>query len=1030
MQGKSLVKFLLILLVLVCIVQCSFMLPTRKAEAAADQYAERIAETAPEADRYAIKKNARMEYIDSISGEEIFSIPLLKSYTYDELKKQQLALGLDLKGGHSATLQVDLREMLDNLSGNTKDETFIAALNEADAALSNSQSDYITLFAQAFRNQGSNKDLSRFFYKKLSNDINIKSADGEVISVLRRKANETVGLTFDLLKQRIDKLGVAQPNISLDAARDLIQVELPGIESPERARNMLNASAKLEFWNTYRVTDPEISRAISQIDNVLSSKVDGIETDPSLQDAIEYDTLMIDEMDADGNPTGNQVPQITERKKDDFGSQGPFSRMISLNGAGAQYASTVVGIADKNKKNAIDDMLADPDVRALFPNNVKFLWSKSPFADYETKVPTKKYELYLIKMPSGSNKPLLEGDVVTQSDQGPDPTTGEIKVNLAMNQKGSRVWADMTTKAAQQGNREVALTLDDEVISAPRVNGPITGGRTEISGNFNIAEASDLSNMLEIGKLPASVKTIQESTVGPSLGQENINKSFISLVAGVGLLVVFLLFYYGGAGIVSIITLLANLFFIFGALASFGTVLTLPGVAGIILTIGMAVDANVIIFERVKEELRSGKSTLASISDGFKHSYSAIIDANVTTLLVAFVLFYFGLGPIKGFAVVLIIGVLCSVFTAVLVGRLIFEWWTAKGNNVSFWNGMSKNMFANMQIDWIGKRKIAYVISGTLILVGLVSMFTKGFDLGVDFKGGYSYNVQFDQSLDIDPDVIRDGLTATFGETPIVKSVDTENTFNIVTSYLINDNTEGAQEKVLNALYEGINGISGGSMSMDQFKNIDSQAGTHVISSSKVGPTIADDIKKSSIYAGVIALLLIFLYIFIRFNKWQYSLGAVAALFHDSLIVLGMFSLLYNVLPISMQIDQAFIAAILTVIGYSINDTVVVFDRIREYLGIYTEKSTDEILNLAINSTFSRTVITSLTTLLVVVILLIFGGDSIKGFALALMIGILVGTYSSIFVATPIVRDLSDELKVRKKKAEKKSSFSRAAGKV
>ena len=533
--------------------------------------------------------------------------------------------------------------------------------------------------------------------------------------------------------------------------------------------------------------------------------------------------------------------------------------------------------------------------------------------------------------------------------------------------------------------------------------------------------------MTATGKLPAKVDIVQESNVGPSLGRANINRGVFSLLAGLGIVLVFMILYYGGAGIVSIVALFANLFFIFGALASFGTVLTLPGIAGIILTIGMAVDANVIIYERVREELRVGKSLLASIEDGFKNSYSAIIDANLTTILVAIILAWFGLGPIKGFAVVLIIGVLSSLFTAVLLGKLMIDWWSiSKGRKITFWTGWSKNMFANMKIDWIGKRKIAYVVSVTVITLGLASIFTKNFDLGVDFRGGYSYTVEFADDIDVDIESIRTAVVEVFQTNTVVKSVNVSNTYNIVTSYLVDDTEDDAKNRVTEALFQGINSLHGGTLDIDRFKSADATGSTHITSFYKVLPTIADDITKSSFYAGLFALLAIFLYIFVRFNRWQFSLGAVAALFHDSLVVLGLFSIFWNVLPFSLEINQAFIAALLTVIGYSINDTVVVFDRIREYLGIYTNKSTDEVLNMAINSTFSRTLITSFTTLIMIIMLLVFGGGSIKGFAFAIVVGVIVGTYSSIFVATPIVRDLTKELKGRKT-TDSRKHFSRAA---
>jgi len=634
----------------------------------------------------------------------------------------------------------------------------------------------------------------------------------------------------------------------------------------------------------------------------------------------------------------------------------------------------------------------------------------------------------MIKKESGSDVAPLLGDGVVQATSQPDPTTGDVEISLSMDQNGAQTWGQMTTAASQDNNREIAIVLDNEVVSAPSVRVPIMNGSSSISGDFSIQEGQDLASILEIGKLPAKTEVIQQTVVGPSLGEQNIKDSSRSLLIGLLLLVVFMILYYSSGGIVAIIALIANLFFIFGALSSLGTVLTLPGIAGVLLTIGMAVDANVIIFERIREELRAGKTLRTSIADGFKHSYSAIIDANVTTILVAIVLAYFGLGPIKGFAVVLIIGVISSLITAVLMGRLLIDWWTGSGREIAFWTGWSKNWLANLNIDWLGKRKMAYVISGVLLIASVGSILTRGFEFGVDFKGGYSYNVELNDAVDVGADDLRASLQTAFDGAPTtVKAVDLANTYNITTSYLIDDTeNENPDSLATLALYNGISEVAGGNETFDQFRNPDG-SGTHITSSSKVGPTIADDIKKSSYKAAIFALILIFLYIFLRFSKWQYSLGAVAALIHDSIIVLGIFSLFHGILPFSMEIDQAFIAALLTVIGYSINDTVVVFDRIREFLGIYINRSKTEVVNMAINSTVSRTVITSLTTLFVVSILFVFGGGSIKGFAFALLVGIIVGTYSSIFVATPIVHDLTDEMAT--KKVEKRRSYSKSKAK-
>lgn len=1021
MQGKGFVKFLLVALTAVCVLQYIYMIPTYRVEQKADKYAQRavanLEEGSPE--QISSLRTFRGKYLDSMSSEKIFSIPWLKDFSYSELKGQNLALGLDLKGGYSVVLQVNMRQLVDDLSGKSKDPTFLQALANAEEALKSSQSDYVTLFVQEFVKIAEGKNLARIFMSKNSkirDEITASSSNGDIQRILRDKTSNVVNLTFTRLKQRIDRLGVAQPNVTLDAGRDLILVELPGIENAERAETFLTASAKLEFWDTWNLTDPGIYPAFAQADELLKNKF-GIETNSS----ILLDTTVSYVYDSTGTVI-DSTEEIVESAAPQINT-GPILSKLRLNPV---VKTANAGLVNRNQRDTLLSLLALPEVAALFPNNLKFLPGADPTVD-ANRIPTSDYEIFLIKTVPGTDTPLIEGDVITDAGQSPNPLNGQIEVTLGMNSKGTADWAQMTGRAAPNQD-QIAIALDNAVVSAPSVsNGAITGGRTSITGNFNIAEATDLASILEVGKLPAQLDIVQANTVGPSLGKQNISKSFKSLVIGLLIVLVFMVLYYGGAGIVSIIALLANMFFIFGALASIGTVLTIPGFAGIVLTIGMAVDANVIIYERVREELRSGKSLLASIQDGFKNSYSAIIDANVTTILVAIILAWFGLGPIKGFAVVLIIGVLSSLFTAVLLGKLMIDFWTqSKGNSMSFWTGWSKNIFADLKVDWIGKRKIAYVISATIIILGIVSIVTRGFDLGVDFTGGYSYNVQFAENVDIDAQDIREALTAPFGGEPVVKSVDVSNTYQIVTSYQIDNTDKGAGELVLNKLYEGVNTLVGGGLSLDGFKESDIEGSTRITASNKVGPTIADDISRDSKYAGIFALLAIFVYIFIRFNKWQFSLGAVAALFHDSLIVLGLFSIFWNRIPgLALQIDQVFIGALLTVIGYSINDTVVVFDRIREYLGIYTNKSTDEVLNLAINSTFSRTIVTSLTTLFVVLVLLLFGGGNIKGFAFAMIVGVIVGTYSSIFVATPIVRDFSKELQA-KRRTETKKHFSKA----
>ena len=1029
MQGKGIIKFFLVVLTLMCLLQYFYLLPTAKVEKNAESYAQSLAaNVADQAEKNEVISAARSAYLDSMSSEVIFSIPMLKKYTYEDLKNAQLNFGLDLKGGMSVVLQVDLKDFLLNVSGFSKDANFNAALDNAEKAQANSQADFISLFADEYKKVAPNGSLRNIFARgTLKEDIGTKNSNADIIQLLRETATQTVDLTYKRLKERIDELGVVQPNVSLDAARDLILVELPGISNPERARGFLANTAKLEFWKTYRISDNNnILGALQEADRKLG--VAGGTTEEAAAD-FTVETKYNYSYDDNGNITDSTSYQDTIRNvANPLNSGGPLLSLLQLNGqtgAGVSYPLTVVGVAAKNKIDQINKYLEQPNIKSLFPKDLKFMWGYSNIDYLTDEVTQPMYELYAIKT-ARQGKALLEGDVVTGATSNPDPTNGEITVSLQMNGEGARRWGQITTEAAQDNNREIAISLDNKVVSAPRVNQAIMGGSSAISGDFSQQEGDDLAKILEIGKLPAQTRIIQEQIVGPSLGAENISRSLNSMIIGLALVLFFMIAYYGGGGIVSIIALLANLFFIGGALANFGTVLTLPGVAGIILTIGMAVDANVIIYERIREELREGKSTLAAIKDGFQQSYSAIIDANVTTILTACVLAYFGLGPIKGFAVILIIGVISSLFTAVLVGRLMINWWTEKGNDMSFWTGFSKDAFSNLSIDWLGKRKIAYGISGFIIVLGLVSMFTRGFELGVDFKGGYSYNIQFEQGQNISANDLRTALASEFGKEPIVKAVSTQNTYNVTTDYLITDASEDAANNVMSALFNGVNGLVGGNLNKDQFKNPNG-IGAHVTSSNKVGPNIADDIKTSSFYAAILALLFIFFYIFARFNRWQYSAGAVAALFHDTLVVLAIFSLGHGFLPFAMTIDQAFIAAILTVIGYSINDTVVVFDRIREYMNLYTSKTKEEIINGAVNSTVSRTVITSLTTLFVVAILLFFGGSSIRGFAFALFVGIIVGTYSSVFIATPIMSDLSGDLKPKKSKkgSSTESAFKR-----
>ena len=995
MQSKGVVRFFLIALTIVCLYQYLLVIPTNGIESDARAYADECSGKNPKLGW----QGCYAQYLDSLSTETVFEIPLIKKFTYADLKKSQLAMGLDLKGGMSVLLQVDLSDFLKSLSGNSTDPAFAKALDRATELQKTQQGDYISLFAQAWKELGEGRSLASVFARNEASGIKFDAPDADALNTIRTLANGTVDETYKRLKQRIDKLGVVQPNVSLDAARDLIQVELPGIDNPQRAREMLQSQAKLEFWETYRIQDEGIIQGFTGADDLLKAN----RATQSGQ-VIEKDTTYVFPTGADGQPdtTKEKIPQITDRLNTDSVA-GPLISLMSLNGQGG----SVLAWVDKNKMRQVTEYLEREDVKAKFPADLGFRWSRKPVDDAQgaTESLNGKFELYAVKKRPGSDNAPLDGSVVTAARADPDPTSGEIQVSLQMNNDGAKIWADMTTKAANNGNREVAILLDDEVVSAPRVINPITGGSTSITGGFALEEAQDLAQILQVGKLPAGTLIIQESQVGPSLGADNINKSLVTMVLSVLFLCAFMVLYYNKGGWISVIALLANIFFILGTLASMGTVLTLPGIAGIVLTLAAAVDANVIIYERIREELRNGLQMAKAVTTGFSRALPAIIDANFTMILTAFVLIYFGLGPIKGFGTVLLIGIICSMFTAVLVGRFITEWWIEKGRDINYSRPWSENWLVGFHFDFIGNRKKAYIFSLILIAIGVGSFFTRGFELGVDFKGGYSFNVAFEKPVDIEQ--LRGPLATAFGGNPIIKAVNTANTYNITTSYLIDEQGGDVMDRVSAKLHEGLT-AAGVSSNLESFKNT-SSTGTHIVSSSQVSATVADDIRNSSFSAGIWALSLIFLFLLIRFRRWQFSLGAVLSLLHDALVMLTFFSLLHGLVPFSLEIDQAIIACILTVIGFSVNDTVIVYDRVREFMGTFAGRKKEEVFNLAINTTLSRTLITSGTIFAVVLFLFLFGGGAIKGFAFGMLLGVIFGTYSSIFIASALVVDFMKE---------------------
>lgn len=1019
MSEKGIVKWLLIAITFICLLQFVFYLPTNKVERQADEYAAEMSANAPdENSKQAAYKIARIGYLDSVSGEKIFSIPLIKDYTYADLKKQQLALGLDLKGGMSTILQIDLKDLLVSLSGNSQDPVFKSAMNKASERMKSSQSDFITLFVEEFKKEGNGKTLASVFSRgaSMKDRINFQTPDIDVARMLRQIADETVDLTFKRLKDRIDKIGVTQPNVSLDKARDMIVVELPGIDNPARARRYLQASAKLEFWEVYRNIDPGVFESIVNADKKLKALAKGdtssvVQEEYTLRNRYSYVT------DSLGNKIDSTLLGVdTVRSQDPMSDKGPLLAIFTPAGSAAG-GYPIIGAVDKSKRAKFLELVNMPELKPIFPADLEFRIDAKPQKLPDQKQASNSYNVYAIKKRPGATTAPLDGEHVIRAQANPDNLTGEVVVSLSMDNKGSKIWGDMTTKAANDNKREIAILLDDEVVSCPSVREPILGGSSQISGNFTIEEAKDLANILQVGKLPARTQIVQESLVGPSLGAENISKSLWSILGGFILVMLFMAMYYTGGGLISIIALLLNILFILATLASFGTVLTLPGIAGLVLTMGMCVDANVVIYERIKEELWAGRSLTDAIKEGFRNSYAPIIDAHVTNLLTCIVLFIYGLGAIKGFAIVLIIGIIFSLFTSVLCTRLMIDWWIGKGKPLGFASNVTAHAFKNINIDWVGGRKYAYIFSLTLITISFISFFTRGFELGVEFKGGYSYNVSFDK--EVDAEKLRNVLSKTFEGNPVVKSVDTKNTYNITTSYLINETGEDVVDRVNHKLLEGINEALGTNIDYDSFANHES-SGTHITAFSRVGPIIADDIKASAYKSIIIALIVIFIYILFRFYKWQYSLGSIVALFHDTIVVLGAFSLFHGVFNFAMEVDQTLIAAVLTVIGYSMNDTVIVFDRIKENLSMESQMSDKELVNDAINKTLSRTINTSLATILTIVLLFFLGGSSTKGFCFAMIIGIIIGTFSSICVAMPVVIDFTKDLKYTTRKITKK----------
>lgn len=1053
MQNKGAIKFFAIALAIVCLFQLSFTFFTKRVESKARNYAnnEIAAQQAKElagdntslelSIHDSIVKAREAYYLDSMASQTVYNI-LIRKYTYQEVKERELNLGLDLKGGMNVTMEVSVVDIVRALSDNSTNPVFTQAIDRAVEKQKTSQSDFVTLFGQSFEEVDPNAQLAAIFNTvDLKDRISFNSTNQEVIRVIREETDGAIDRTFNILRTRIDRFGVAQPNIQKLQTAGRILVELPGIKEPERVRKLLQGTAQLEFWETYQFSElePFFSQAnqrlaesgvtvTDSVDVATESGASNTQVSPTDTTVLAADTAtsLLDDLSETTTDTASSLlDKISdtsaaaqqEKSFEKYAKENPLYAYLNpaifpdANGNYFPAQGATVGYAMIKDTARVNQMLAK--VKNVFPRDLKLSWTVKPEADRPDVL-----ELVALRVTSRDGKAPLGGDAVVDARQDYD-ANGRVEITMLMNSDGAKIWKRLT--ADNIGN-QVAIVLDDYVYSAPKVNNEIPNGRSSISGTFSIEEAQDLSNILKAGKLPAPAHIVQEEVVGPSLGKESINAGLSSFIIAFVLVLIYMVLYYNRAGWVADLALVTNIFFIFGVLTSLGAVLTLPGIAGIVLTLGMAVDANVIIYERIREELRAGKGMRLAITDGYNNAYSAIIDGNVTTLLTGIILYIFGSGPVQGFATTLIIGIITSLFTAIFISRIIFENLLSKNKTITFDNNFTRYAFTNVNIDFIGMRKKFYIFSGIIIMAGIVSLATKGLSYGVDFTGGRTYIVRFDQ--DVQTNDLRTSLGNVLGDAPEVKTFGGDNQVKITTKYLIEDDSRTVDSLVESKIYEGVKDFYVNDMSITDFTSDSEEKVLGRLSSQKVGPTIADDIKQGAVMAIFFAMLVIFIYIAIRFKKWQYGVAGIISLAHDSLITIGLFSIFYGILPFNLDVDQTFIAALLTIIGYSINDTVIVFDRIREFLGLHPKHSLKDNMNQAINSTLGRTFNTAGTTLVVLIAIFIFGGEVIRGFSFALMVGVAIGTYSSIFNASALAFDFITVSNARKavktKELEKK----------
>ncbi|MBR6076969.1 MAG: protein translocase subunit SecDF [Paludibacteraceae bacterium] len=959
-------------------------------------------------------------YLDSLSSEKVWL-----GYTLKECREKELNLGLDLKGGMNVLLEVSVPDIVKSL-GDENSQNFMKALDLAKKRQSESQDDFLTLFEQAFKEVDPNARLSTVFgYGLKDNGVTINSTNDEVMKVLRAQVDAAVANSFQVLRTRIDRFGVVQPNIQRLENSGRILVELPGIKEPERVRKLLQGSANLEFWETYEVA--EIISPLIKANDVLKQMnastmvADSAAADTAAAPAVAKadnngkDSLLnaLKQEAAKDNESAKPA-QASAAQKAQAEKENPLFSIFQVNVSnnGQPNPGCVVGMAHYSDTAKINRYFETKQVKQLLPSDLRFKWGVKAI-DEKGQI----FQLYAIKCKSRDGKAPLEGDAISDASSDFGQYSSYAKVDMQMNSEGAKQWARLTE---ENKGRCIAIVLDGYVYSAPRVNDKITGGRSEITGDFTVEEAKDLANVLKSGKMPAPAVIVQEDVVGPSLGQEAIENGLVSAVLAFVLVLVYMVFFYGVVpGLVADGALIVNMFLLFGVLASFKAVLTLPGITGIVLTLGMAIDTNVLIYDRIREELRNGKQLYSAIEEGYSKATSAIIDGNLTTIITGIVLFLFGTGPIKGFATTLIIGILTSLLTGFVLSRVVYSFLTKRNKisqDVKFCTNITKSWFQNTKFKFMEFRKYAYIISGIILLVGVVSLCVRGLNQGIDFSGGRNYVVKFDKAVSTED--VKSALAASFdGDAPSVitiKSSEVDNSdsrVRISTNFKIEDQSQEIDGEIEGRLYNGLKSYLKPGTTQEQFAN------EYILSSQKVGPTVADDIKASAVVAITLSLLAIALYILLRFRNIAFSAGGVLALVHDSLVILGCYSLLYSVMPFSMEIDQAFIAAILTIIGYSINDTVVIFDRVREYRSLYPNRETSSVFNDALNSTLGRTFNTSFTTLIVLIAIFIFGGESIRGFVFALLIGIFAGTYSSLFIASPIACSI---LKKKDKKNLKK----------